>query len=308
MVSRQRQKLWQLLAPAADMGAHYRAGSPATRARLGAVSGAFLRGVRHVLVSESRPAGSPNTPAANAALAAMAGEGDGLDSELLPFVLEGIGAGALMCDHLERTSARRQRASIRTAAPGHLDRVLTGAEPAVAALCAIGAGWALARLGQPRAPQSPPESTRDKDRGADIARAMDDGYGFHEGTAHGYRFASPRRFPGATAAFDRGLGRGLWFVRGGEAAPIARAIAGFASDRQPALWIGVGVAAAFTGGVEPVALRELGELASDHRGALSEGVCLARQLRSELGGVMPHHTEMAAATLGEPGFCHRSEI
>lgn len=273
---RQRRRLWHLLAPMSEIGARYRAGRPAAKERLTEVSEAFMTGVRRALESD----------VGGAELVAD------IAAELRPFALEGLGAGALMCDHVQR----------RPWPEGRCGQLLGAVNGPVATLHAVGAGWALARLGrepagctQWPANRLPAPATRSF---GDLTDAADDGYGFHEGLFHSYRFASPKRFRSVTPALDRGLGRSLWFVRGGEASAIERAIAGFAHTRQVALWIGVGVAAAFTGGVASDDLRVLGDLAGDHRGALAEGVCLARELRGGLGEGVPDHTEMAVATLG----------
>jgi hypothetical protein len=85
-----------------------------------------------------------------------------------------------------------------------------------------------------------------------------DGYGFHEAYFRTplvvTRQRPPRLLPGwrgcassAAQVIDQGIGRALWFVCGADTDRLADTIAGFAPERRPDLWSGVGLAAAYAG-------------------------------------------------------------
>lgn len=128
-----------------------------------------------------------------------------------------------------------------------------------------------------------------------------DGYGFHEGFFHWPRAVVlqevPDRISGyARRAFDQGLGRSLWFVNGAEPARLAATIAGFPSPRAGDLWSGVGLAAAYAGGVDREVLEALAVLAGRKRPQLAQGAAFAAQAR-ERAGNPTEATEMACEVL-----------
>lgn len=132
-----------------------------------------------------------------------------------------------------------------------LDRFVTGPAAHQVYTAHVGAGWAMARL--PRVLQS-----RVQPRDPLLRWLALDGYGFHEAyfrtplVVAGQR---PPRLPlgwrtrarDATHVVDQGIGRALWFVCGADTDRLAETIAGFALERQPDLWSGVGLAAAYAG-------------------------------------------------------------
>ena len=129
---------------------------------------------------------------------------------------------------------------------GLLAALLTRRTETQQALCAIGAGWASARLGKPC--HWLPQELDPK-----YNSVVADGYGFHQGFFNSQRFTG-RGFPGGTgelsAPYDIGLGRALWFIHLGRVEPIAHDIGAMPLDRQMQLWRGIGTACAFTGNKE----------------------------------------------------------
>ncbi|MDE2811406.1 MAG: DUF1702 family protein [Gemmatimonadota bacterium] len=150
------------------------------------------------------------------------------------FALEGAAMALVLMDEF---SAAPQRL---------LGALLSGRSAGEHTLGAIGVGWASAHLGR-SADWLPPELH------PRYRHAVADGYGFHQGFFHAHRFAG-RGFPADKGelgiSYDIGLGRALWFVHSGRAAPIVHSIGRMPSDRRAQLWRGVGTACAFTGNAE----------------------------------------------------------
>lgn len=98
-----------------------------------------------------------------------------------------------------------------------------------------------------------------------------------------------------------GLGRALWFNELSDRPALARAVAKHAPQHQPRIWHGIGLAAAFTGGVSEDALRTLRTLAGDQTPHLTRGALTGIQMRggtqaSVLAGTSvfsPHSTGKA---------------
>jgi enediyne biosynthesis protein E3 len=115
-----------------------------------------------------------------------------------------------------------------------------------------------------------------------------DGYGFHEGYFHPRRTIDagtrPRRVSGyGQRAFDQGLGRSLWFVYGADVERIAHTIAGLTPERHGDLWSGVGLAAAYAGGVSAAELEALRRLAGACLPAVAQGAAFAAKARQRAG-------------------------
>jgi hypothetical protein len=128
-----------------------------------------------------------------------------------------------------------------------------------------------------------------------------DGYGFHEGYFHWRKSVEearpPRRVEGyARHAFDQGLGRSLWFVRGADVGRIAATVGRFPRERRPDLWSGVGLAAAYAGGAGEGALEALRAAAGRHLPEVAQGAAFAAKAR-EHGGIPAGHTETACRVL-----------
>lgn len=181
------------------------------------------------------------------------------------FALEGAAMAATLLDEFDRAPG------------GMLKALLTDRSTAEQLLCAIGVGWASARLGRNSA-WSPPEIH------SPYMDAVADGYGFHQGFFHPYRFAGrgfPREKGELGKSYDAGLGRALWFVHLGRVEPIARVIDGMPPDRRMYLWHGIGAACAFTGSKEYVAA-QLVVGAAEFKNHFCAGIETGTQLLSAL--------------------------
>ncbi len=127
------------------------------------------------------------------------------------------------------------------------------------------------------------------------------GFGFYSGI---YKWEDsveqhivPAKVKGyAVRAFDRGLGRRMWFGFSGEVEAIADAIAKFPESRQADLWSGVGLASTFAGGVEQPTLVKLKELAGDRASHLALGSAMAAKCRYTAGNIIDY-TNMACSVL-----------
>jgi hypothetical protein len=177
-----------------------------------------------------------------------------------------------------------------------LTRFVTGVAIHHDYLAHVGAGWAAARLRRP----------------VDRARAgLDpllgwlaiDGYGFHEGYFRTDRVvrqvarpASARGY--AARVFDQGVGRSLWFVDGGDVDRIARTIEGFAAERRGDLWSGIGLAAAYAGGVPVDRLRALQARAGSCLPQLAQGAAFAAEARARAQNPAAH-TSSACEVFGQ---------
>jgi enediyne biosynthesis protein E3 len=219
---------------------------------------------------------------------------DGLPRPLAGFAHEGAAMALALLDHL--TPWRR----------GRLAAFLDGPGRPHAYLVHVGAGWALARLPVRLAP-----ALRRFDP---VLRWLAlDGFGFHEGffhwprTVEGRQAVSPRVRGYGRRAFDQGLGRSLWFVRGADPEAIAATVAGFAAPRRADLWSGVGLACAYAGGVDRGAMERLWEAAGPHRGWLAQGAAFAAQARRRAGNLVPA-TELACRLFCGSGAVAAAEV
>lgn len=153
----------------------------------------------------------------------------------------------------------------------------------------VGVGWAMARL---------PFSRRRMIHALDpvLSPLATDGRGFHDGYFHPGRVLSrpnPVRGTVSKAAYDQGVGRSLWFVCCARPELIASAIASADRERADDLWSGVGLAAAYAGGVEEQQLDELLIAARGSQRWLSQGAAfgVAAHARAR---IMPPHADLAA--------------
>jgi hypothetical protein len=206
--------------------------------------------------------------------------------EALPRELRGFGyEGAAMClallDMITPWSANRVKSLLRSGGNAH------------AYMVHVGLGWAWARL---------PWFFRGQQVHLDpILRWLGfDGWGFHEGffnwrrCSEGYRSRQLQGYE--TRAFDQGLGRSLWFVKGANVALIADTISTFDSARQSDLWSGVGLAATYAGVVDPDGLTELRKRAGKFVPCLAQGSAFASKARLRAGNPT-EYTDAASNTL-----------
>ena len=234
------------------------------QARLERVGATFLRGY-HSALYDDRPE-------------VLSIELDRIDPEMRGFAYEGA---AMVLALLDRLSPWR-KSRVKT--------FLAGAGAAHAYMVHVGVGWAFARVGR--------RIERWLERRDPLLRwLVVDGYGFHEGYFHGPRAIDdqvcPRRLVGyARRAFDQGLGRSLWFVRGADADRIQGTIGDFAPERRADLWSGIGLASAYAGGVDRTSLEAVFAATGDHAPALAQGAAFAAKARQRAGNLTAH-TRMA---------------
>jgi hypothetical protein len=159
----------------------------------------------------------------------------------------------------------------------------------------IGVGEALALLR--RNPE--PFIARLEDRV--ICWLVMEGYGFHKG------FFSPRRYIGEQVVptylspygrriFDQGLGRSIWFLAGANVEDITATIAAFPVDRQADLWVGIGVACTYVGGVDRSTVEALQKASGPYEPQMAMGAAFVAKGRQLAGNPVPH-TDMVCDIL-----------
>ncbi|MGD2113604.1 MAG: DUF1702 family protein [Acidobacteriota bacterium] len=205
------------------------------------------------------------------------------------FAYEGAGMALALLDWL-LPGVRRRRS--------RLADFLDGPARPHRYLVIVGAGWTLART--PRR-----LGTLLQRFDPHLAWLAVDGYGFHHGFFDWPRAVVGRKRPHrlrgyALRAFDQGLGRSLWFVRGGAPRRIADTVGSFSPARRSDLWSGVGLACGFAGGVHRRTLAELRRLAGSWVGDLAQGAAFAAEARWS-GGEVQAGTERAVAVLCDRG-------
>ncbi|HET9767261.1 MAG TPA: DUF1702 family protein [Thermoanaerobaculia bacterium] len=195
------------------------------------------------------------------------------DDQHVGFAFEGVGMYLGLCDLLGPWRSSALRAFIE--GPGREHDYIT----------AVGAGFAVARL--PWGVRTWTGYARRLD--PLIAWCLPDGLGFHDGVFHPQRWQDGRREPPpslppyARQLFDSGVGRSLWWSQGAAPRRIAAIIGRFPAERRGEMWCGVGVAAAYAGGIGDEALLELAELAGRNRADLLSGIPFATRMRQRGG-------------------------
>lgn len=163
----------------------------------------------------------------------------------------------------------------------------------------IGAGEALARL------RRKPEPFLARLPHPALRWLVLDGYGFHEGFFKPRRYVAEQRIPAHLSAFgrrvfDQGVGRSVWFRSGAAADEIARTIATFPAHRHADLWLGIGVACGYVGGVDKRTVRAVRAAAGRHAPRLAVGTAFVAKGRIRAGNPIPD-TDLACDV-----FCGRS--
>lgn len=201
-----------------------------------------------------------------------------LDDHHVGFAFEGVGMAYALRDLLAPWR------------PSRLDAFLEGAGRDHDYIAAVGAGFAVARL--PWGRRLWPWYSRRLN--PLVSWCLPDGYGFHEGLFHFDHYIAGRAEPPAELPvfarqlFDSGLGRSLWWSQGAAPQAIARVIDGFAPERRPEMWCGIGVAAAYAGGpASDGALIELLDLAGPWRADFLSGLPFAARMRQKGGNPSP---------------------
>ncbi len=151
----------------------------------------------------------------------------------------------------------------------------------------IGAGEALALLH--RNPEPFIASLPDRV----ICWLVMEGYGFHKGFFHYKRFVQeqhePERFSRySRRIFDQGLGRSIWFLEGADVERIAATITNFAPARRADLWVGIGVACTYVGGVDRAIVAALQEASGQYEPYMAVGTAFVAKGRQLAGNPVPH--------------------
>lgn len=159
----------------------------------------------------------------------------------------------------------------------------------------IGAGEALARL------RRKPEPFLAKLPDPALRWLVMDGYGFHEGFFKPERYVEQQRVPAHLSAFgrrvfDQGVGRSIWFASGADAGDITRAIGRFPAYRHADLWLGIGVACGYVGGVERTTIETLRAAAGRHATRMAVGTAFVAKGRIRAGNPIPD-TDLACEVL-----------
>jgi hypothetical protein len=180
----------------------------------------------------------------------------------------------------------------------------------------IGIGFALARLPKALWSRALPDSRKLADHPS-LQWLIMDGYGFHMAFFEHKKwvdnqFVSPRYpWPGPAAytnrVIDQGLGRGMWFVYGGDVERLLTAINGFPPARRSDLLCGAGLAATYAGGVDADALEVFVKGAGEYRAEVAQGAVFAVRARAVAGLVTPHN-ELASQIFCARGAEEAAEI
>ena len=191
------------------------------------------------------------------------------------FTAEGSAMAAQLLDRLRQPIGRPRNP--------HWNDLLHGVGAPYFYMIYVGAGWVWARM--------PVDLTAARRSLHPLFGWLGlDGYGFHHGFFGFRRSVLQHRVPGRldaeeVGAFDQGLGRSLWFVHGGDAERITHSIHGFASERQPHLWSGVGLAATYAGPAHDSTLTYIREASERHWPSVAQGSAFAAKTRLVAGNI-----------------------
>jgi hypothetical protein len=204
------------------------------------------------------------------------------------FAVEGAAMSSALLDLLTLSGGRRLR--------------LLGASDGTRYihLIHVGAGWAFARLRV--------RPWRGISYAAPLLRWLAwDGWGFHQAYFHPRQVLERQWVERAARTAvrpvrDQGAGRALWFYAGADPGHIAAVIARFPPTRQPDLWAGIGLAAAYTGAQPPDVAERLTALAGEHRDHVAQGAAFAAKAHELSGGTPRMPAEAIWALTGaSPG-------
>jgi hypothetical protein len=125
-----------------------------------------------------------------------------------------------------------------------------------------------------------------------------DGFGFHQAFFRWESYVRAMDQPNlhleCLKVFDQGLGRGLCFVLGMDGKRIGQQVQQFPPSRQADLWSGVGLAAAYAGGLSRMEVDHLKQQACQHLPAFAQGVAFAAKARQRASHI-PEQTQLACA-------------
>jgi hypothetical protein len=209
------------------------------------------------------------------------------DAHHVGFAFEGAGMCYALFDLLVPWSSSRLRAFTDGAGRKH-DYIAT-----------VGAGFAVARVPWGRWLLNGYLQRLE----ATVAWCVIDGYGFHQGIFHPERFTvecreAPSALPAyARQLFNSGVGRSFWWTQGASPTLIRQAIERFPEATRGEMWCGVGVAAAYAGGVETQALWDLLEQSGDWSADFLSGFPFAARMRQKGGNPSPWTAHACAELL-----------
>lgn len=120
-----------------------------------------------------------------------------------------------------------------------------------------------------------------------------EGYGFNKGFFSWNRFVEKQAIlkylsPYARRIFDQGLGRSIWFLDGANVERMAATIATFPAARQADLWVGIGVACTYVGGVDRATVEALQKAAGSYKSYMAMGAAFVAKGRRLAGNPVPH--------------------
>ena len=196
------------------------------------------------------------------------------DPSLRGFAYEGAGMGMAMLDYTTL---------------GNRSRLLEFIErsPKYTVLPHMGAGFAIAVLN--RGLQSTLAPLDPMQRWWAI-----DGYGFYNGINRWEKTGRqwvPNKIKGyGQRAFDRGVGRSIWFRLNDDIDSIVRTIQSFPEHRRADLWSGIGVASTYAGGVGRSTLEDVKAAAGCYASYLPLGSSLAAMTRYYTNNIVAHNT------------------
>lgn len=200
-------------------------------------------------------------------------------------VAERVGRSAVLSEHLENSDAYYRSVAFEGAAMGLAIRdnslweeFLRNEGAPHAVQVHIGLGWALAEQ-QLIVPENPTWPDPD---------SVLDGYGYYHGLFRRRLSIRTQGIPdgipdGQLPAFDRGLGRSLWYICKGDVELLQGMVSAFPEGRRPHLWLGIGIAVAFVGGCDDEVLRAVLASSGANRERLAEGCARALKSRQEAG-------------------------
>jgi enediyne biosynthesis protein E3 len=194
----------------------------------------------------------------------------GVPHPLRGFAVEGAAMSSALLDLLTLSGGRRLR-SLKADGECYVH------------LIHVGAGWAFARLHV--------RPWRGIGCAAPLLHWLAwDGWGFHQAYFHPRQVLERQLVERAARGTvrpirDQGAGRALWFHAGAEPDRIASVITGFPPTRQPDLWAGIGLAAAYTGAQPAEVAEQLTARAGRCRDQVAQGAAFAAKAHDLSGGI-----------------------
>ncbi|MFF9322197.1 DUF1702 family protein [Streptomyces sp. NPDC014735] len=216
-----------------------------------------------------------------------------VDPEVQGFAYEGATMASVIRDSLPGRGGRTRE-------------LLQGAGRRHIFLNYIGIGFAMAKLPRPLWKKVMPDDLDGEEFYPPMSWLAVDGYGFDRAYFDPARWVDDQRPDTPYAwegrpdyfrrAVDQGIGRALWFIHGAHVGQVSAAVRRFASEREPDLWAGVGLAATFAGCSTTDELTALRAEAGELSGHVAQGSVFAAKAR-HFSATVPEHTRTALHAL-----------